>query len=188
MAVAGVGVLGYTSRHVQKIEAFKRMTPQPSPEQQIVGCHLSDFLSDRRQRIVTEWMEAVRLDPAVPAADELSLVQLQDHVPQILDDLNRSLSEALGPEIKERSAWRAATHAQLRWEQHYDISQLIREIADLRRVLIYHLAEFHDDRAPSFNGRLGVFAMVVVHSFCDRIIRIAVEQFLATSRTVQRPK
>ncbi len=164
------------------------MTPQPSPEQQIIGCSLSNFLSDRRERILAEWMAAVRLDPAVPAADDLTLLQLRDHIPPILDDLNRSLTDAFSQEIKQRVAWCAATHAQLRWEQHYDISQLIREIGDLRRILIYHFAEFHDDRVPKLNGSLGVFAMVVMHSFFDRIIRIAVEQFLATSRTIQRLK
>jgi hypothetical protein len=161
------------------------MIPQPSPEQEIIGCSLSNFLSDRRQNIVTEWMAAVRQDPAVSAADDLTLTQLNDHIPQILDDLNRTLCDAFNQEIKERAAWRAATHGHIRWEQRYDISQLIREIADLRTIVIYHLAEFHDDRVPNFLGRLGVFAMVVVHSFFDRLIRISVEQFIATSRTVR---
>ena len=169
-----------------KVQAYERMTPQPSPEQQIIGCNLSNFLSDRRERIIAEWMDAVRHDATLPAAADLTPIQLIDHLPQILDDLNRSLTDAFNQEIKERAAWRAASHGQLRWEQRYDISQLIREIADLRIILIYHLAEFHDDRFPSFNGHFGVFAMVVVHSFCDRIIRIAVEQFIASSRTVQR--
>jgi hypothetical protein len=162
------------------------MTPTPSPEQQIIGCSLSNFLSDRRQKIVAEWMAAVIHDRAVPAADDLTLVQLKDHIPQILDDLNRTLADAFNQEIKERAAWRAATHGHIRWEQRYDIAQLIREIADLRSILIHHLAEFHDLRIPSFTGRLGVFAMVVVHSFFDRIIRISVEQFIATSRTIER--
>jgi len=162
------------------------MIPNPSPEQEIIGCSLSNFLSDRRQNIVAEWMAAVRHDPALPAADGLTVTQLKDHIPQILDDLNRTLCDAFNQEIKDRTAWCAATHGHIRWEQHYDISQLIREIADLRSVVIYHLAEFHDDRVPSFNGRLGGFAMVVVHSFFDLIIRISVEQFVASSRTIQR--
>ncbi len=162
------------------------MTDQPSPEQQIIGCKLSNFLSDRRQAIVAEWMVAIRQDAAVPAADDLTLAQLKDHVPQILDDLNATLCDAFNQEVEERTAWRAATHGQIRWEQRYDIPQLIREIADLRTILIYHLAEFNDDRVSSFSGRLGVFSMVVVHAFFDRIIRISVEQFFATSRTISR--
>src|SRR5262245_23311537 len=111
------------------------MIPNPSPEQEIIGCSLSNFLSDRRQNIVNECMAAVRHDPALPAADDLTLTQLNDHIPQILDDLNRTLCDAFNQEIKERAAWRAASHGHIRWEQRYDISQLIREIADLRTIV-----------------------------------------------------
>ena len=163
------------------------MTPNPSPEQQIVGCSLSNYLADRRQRIVSEWMASVVSDPAVPAADRLTMVQLKDHIPQILDDLSRTLEDAFSQEVKERANWRAAIHGQVRWEQRFDIAQLIREISALRTVLIGHLAEFQDARIPNFNGELGLFAMVVLHSFLDRLIRISVEQFIATSTTTERP-
>ena len=162
------------------------MTPNPSPEQQIAGCSLSNYLADRRQKIVSEWIACVLGDPAVPAADELTVAQLKDHIPQLLDDLSRTLEDAFNQEVNERARWRAATHGQIRWEERYDISQLILEISELRTVLIHHLAEFQDTRIPNFNGELGRFAMVVLHSFCDRLIRISVEQFMATSKTNQR--
>jgi hypothetical protein len=162
--------------------------PQPSPEQQIIGCALSNFLADRRPRVLSQWMNQVLRDTKVPAADELTLTQLQDHIPQILDDLNHTLNDAFNLEIKARAAWRAATHGQIRWQQEYDISQLIREIGDLRTVLIHHLAEYHEERVPNFNGEAGLFAMIVVHSFFDRLIRISVEQFVASSKTIQRPR
>jgi hypothetical protein len=123
----------------------------------------------------------------VPAADELTVAQLKDHIPQLLDDLSRTLEDAFNQEVKERTRWRAATHGHIRWEARYDISQLILEISDLRTVLIHHLAEFQDTRIPNFNGELGEFAMVVLHSFCDRLIQISVEQFIATSKTTQPP-
>jgi hypothetical protein len=113
--------------------------------------------------------------------------QLKDHIPQLLDDLCRTLEDAFNQEVKERARWRAATHGHIRWQERYDISQLIREISDLRIVLIHHFAEFQDARLPHFNGELGRFAMVVLHSFCDRLIRISVEQFIATTNTIQRP-
>jgi len=154
------------------------MTTNPSPEQQIVGCSLSNFLADRRHQIVTQWMARVLSDPAVPAADELTMTELKDHVPQILDDLSRTLEDAFNQQVKDRAGWRAATHGRLRMEQRYNIAQVIREISDLRTVLIYQLAEFHDERIPSFTGQLGLFAMVALHSYFDRLIRIAVEQFI----------
>lgn len=158
------------------------MTPSPSPEQQIVGCSLSNYLADRRNQIVAEWMKAVLCDPSVPAADELTLSQLRDHVPQILDELNSTLEDAFNLEVRQRAEWRASTHGLARWEQSYNLAQLIREIGDLRTVLIHHLAEFHDERMAHFPGRIGVFANVVLHSYFDRLICGSVEQFLAASK------
>ena len=158
------------------------MTPVPSIEQRIVGFTLSNFLADRRERILTEWLEKVLADRGVPAADGLTLTQLKDHIPQLLDDLNRTLDDALNPEVKAKVAGRAATHGYLRWQQNYDISQLIREISDLRTVMIHHLAEFHDERVTTNNGERGVFAMVVLHSFFDKMIRISVEEFINASK------
>jgi len=162
------------------------MTSDPSPEQQIVGCSLSNYLADRRQQIVSEWMARVLSNPSVPAANELTMAQLRDHIPQILDDLSLTLEDAFNQEIKDSARWRAATHGHIRWEECYDISQLILEISDLRTVLIHHLAEFQDARIPHFNGELGQFTMVVLHSYCDRIIRISVEQFIATGNITKR--
>jgi hypothetical protein len=162
-------------------------TPEPSPEQQIIGCSLSNFLADRRDQIISEWIIGIRSDNAVPAADTLTLGQVKDHVPQILDELNQTLCDAFNPQIKERAAWSAANHGYLRWQQHYDISQVVHEFASLRTVLICHLAEFQDERAPHFNGKLGRFATVVLHSFFDRLIRYSVDQFVATSTVMKRP-
>jgi hypothetical protein len=159
----------------------------PSPEQQLVSCVLSNFLSERRQQIITDWMLNVQRDRNVPAADELSSIQLKDHVPQILDELNRTLDDAFSREIHERAAWHAAAHGHLRWHQHYDIAQLIREISSLRMVLIYRLAEFQDKHCANYSAEIGLFAMVVVHSFFDRMMRISVEQFVATGQVIKRP-
>jgi len=160
--------------------------PQPSPEQQIVGCGLSNFLADRRQQIISEWMIGIRNDDHVPATDGLTVSQLKDHIPQLLDELNLTLTDAFSQEVKNRTAWQAARHGNIRWHQNYDVAQLIREIAALRTVLTYRLAEFQDEHMPNSYGKNGLFAMVVVHSFFDRVIRLSVEQFLATSQTIKR--
>jgi hypothetical protein len=163
-------------------------TPEPSPEQQIIGCNLSNFLADRRQQIISDWVASIRENDALPAADALSASQLKDHVPQILDELNETLYHAFDPQLKKRAAWSAASHGYMRWQQHYDISQLIREIASLRTVLIYRLAEFQEESTANFNGQLGLFSMVVLHAFFDRLIRFSVDQFVATSSVLKLPK
>ncbi len=158
------------------------MSPDPSPEQQIVGCTLSNYLADRRARIISQWMEEVLRDEAAPASHKLTRTQLKDHIPEILNDLSATLEDALNREIKAHAARRAGIHGSVRWQQNYDISQLVSEISSLRAVLICHLAEFHDERISKFNGEAGVFAMVVLHTFFDRLIRISVERFLSSQQ------
>lgn len=162
--------------------------PEPSPEQQIVGYSLSNFLAERRQQILSEWMIGVMESDRLPATDELTPNQLKDHIPNILDDLNRTLNDAFDQEIKDRAARFAAYHGHVRWEQHYDIAQLIREIGALRTVLIHFVAEFQDRRGPETVGQTGLFATVVLHKFFDRIMRLSVEQFLATSKIIKHPQ
>ena len=162
--------------------------PEPSPEQQIVGCNLSEFLAERRQQILSAWMLGIREDERLPATDDLTLNQLKDHIPNILDDLNRTLTDAFNQEIKDRTARFAAYHGYVRWEQHYDIAQLIREIGALRTVLIHYLAEFQERLAPESSGQRGLFATVALHTFFDRLIRLSVEQFLATAKIIKHPQ
>jgi hypothetical protein len=169
------------------VRANMTTPPSPSPEQQIIGCSLSNFLADRRQRIIGEWISNIRGDNTVPAADGLTPSQLKDHLPQLLDELNQTLCDAFNPQIQERAATNAANHGYLRWLQHYDISQIILEFASLRAVLIYHVAEFHDEQTPNYNGKSGLFAMVVLHSYFDRLIRYSVDQYVATSTVIKRP-
>ena len=59
--------------------------PEPSPVQQIIGSHLSNFLADRRQQILADWLLGIREDERLPATDELTTSQLKDHIPNILD-------------------------------------------------------------------------------------------------------
>jgi hypothetical protein len=164
------------------------MNLQPSPEQKIIGCSLSNYLADRRRQILDEWIARVLRDKDVPAANQQSLVQLEDHIPQILDDLSRALDEAFSQQIKDRIAWRAGIHGRIRWQQNYNMPQIIREISDLRTVLICHLAEFNDKRMPDLNGELGVFATVVLHSFFDLLILFAVDQYHASAKNFSPPE
>jgi hypothetical protein len=163
---------------MRKRKNRKRIITRPIASQESIGVSLAQFIADRHDRIVSEWEEAVRRDQAVPIADELTHHQLRNHIPKILSGLSQTLCDASNQELAQDTAYDAAMHGQIRWEQHYDISQLLREIGHLRVTLIHHLTEFHE-QTPDFCGASGLFATVVVHSYFDRLIRVSVEQFLA---------
>jgi RsbT co-antagonist protein rsbRD N-terminal domain len=151
-----------------------------------IAAQLAEFISKRHKLIVAEWEEAVRRDQTVPAADRLTRAQLTDHIPDVLMGLSLTLCEGYNPELAQDVAYSAAMHGQIRWQQDYDISQLLREIGHLRTTLIHQLVEFQK-HVPDFGGARGMLTTVIVHSYLDRLIRGSVEQFLAiTERT--KPK
>jgi RsbT co-antagonist protein rsbRD N-terminal domain len=166
----------------------KRMiaAPKPNSEKESIGVELADFISKRQKLIVAEWEEAVRRDQTVPAAYRLTRAQLTDHIPGILTDLSLTLCEGYSQELAQDVAYTAAMHGQIRWQQDYDVSQLLREIGHLRTTLIHQLIEFQK-HMPDLGGARGMFATVIVHSFLDRLMRGSVEEFVAiTERT--KPK
>jgi RsbT co-antagonist protein rsbRD N-terminal domain len=152
----------------------------PRPNQQSIGVRLAEFIEKRHGRIISQWEEAVRRDRGVPAADELTRGQLRDHIPEILTGLSMMLCDVCDRGLAEDVAYTGAMHGHMRWRQQYDISQLLREIGDLRVTLIHHLFEFQED-GPDFGGAQRLFATVVFHSYFDRLMRASVEEFFAAT-------
>jgi len=156
-----------------------------SPQDRQIGARLACFLSDSRARIISEWTAAVHRDRHIISSEALTHAQLTDHVPQLMDDLNDTLCHAFSEDINEHSAWTAATHGHIRWQEGYDLSELLREMGDLRLAILPLLHEFHGRNA---NASGILLAMTVVHGFLDDSIRTSVEQFIAASgRSVPEP-
>ena len=158
----------------------------PKPINLSIGNQLAEFLDDSRDRIISEWAAAVHGDRKINSSEALTHGQLTDHVPQLLDDLNHTLCNASSEDVKQQSAWTAATHGQMRWKEGYDISELLRELAILRLALITRLIEFQEHYADVGAAR-NLFAMVTVHGLIDNAMRTSVEQFIATGERVTNP-
>ena len=158
---------------------------QPTPNQQSIGTQLAVFLFERRDQILSDCMAAIERDEKVPTSDTLNRVKLRDDLPQILDNLAMVLKDAFSRDLKQEAAWTAAAHGYTRWKEHYDISELLREFAHLRSILVRHLLEFQDLHQAT--GASWLFAVTVVHRYLDDAIRSSVEQYLAiTERSRQK--
>ena len=155
------------------------LAKSPQPDGQKVGDALASFLSARHEQIVSDWIAAVNSDAKVEASEPLTYKQLRDHIPVLLDDLNETLSNAFDREIKERASYTAAIHGLRRWQEGYDICELLRELALLRAALIPHLLNF-TEMHPEFGGASTLFVTSTLHRFLDNSMRISVEQFLAS--------
>ncbi len=163
------------------------MTPSESPKlpHPNIGIRLAAFLADRREQIISEWTASVHRDRMIASSETLTHSQLRDHLPQLLDNLSDTLCNAFSEDVKQQAAWTAATHGHMRWKEGYDISEVLREMRDLRAVLIPHLIEFQEHH-PDVGAARQLFSTITVHRFLDDAIRISVEQFTVTGARTPR--
>ena len=142
-----------------------------------IGDQLAYFLAEHREKIMERWVTYVHQDEELGAVKNLDHEQLKDHLPAILDSLSDTLREAFSQGIKEEGLWKAAKHGHIRWKQDCNISELIREFALLRTVLIQHLVEFQESH-QQFGGVGWLFGMTVVHGYLDDAIRASAEEYV----------
>lgn len=94
------------------------------------------------------WREAVRVDPELTTHSNLPRSSLDDHIPRILEDLERRLRaehalEATRIERQQRED--AAEHGIHRWQQGYDIREALCEWGHLQSILLHELDRYSID-------------------------------------------
>src|SRR5947209_19173655 len=85
----------------------------------------------RSARIMERWQQSVL--EALPAAEELTLKQLRDHIPYIVDQLIESL-QLEQPEPMEQLSEMARPHGEERFHEDYNVNELMIEYHLLRRI------------------------------------------------------
>ena len=100
-----------------------------------VNEQLADFLYRRREEMIRAWMARVQADPAIPA-ESLTTKELRNHLPTLFNDLRDTLKRYGSGEVSDRASRDAEKHGAERWQQGYDLPQLLREIMHLRAVFI----------------------------------------------------
>jgi signal transduction histidine kinase len=74
----------------------------------------------------------------MPTADELTLAQLRDDLPFILDNVAGAL-RSKGPDVAEELKSASAAHGAVRFHQSYNVSELLLEYSVLRPILLEEL-------------------------------------------------
>ena len=99
----------------------------------------ADYLQARREDLLRAWELAVSKDSALTAGASLSKSDFLDHVPALLDTFEGELREYhMRGESAEMSAFHknAASHGIKRWQQGYDLVELVRELGRLNECLV----------------------------------------------------
>jgi hypothetical protein len=124
--------------------------------------------------ITQDWVAKVTSDPYLHSDDELTLHQIIDHVPQMLEELCSLLSQEGEPDFRDARA--ASTHGYARSLAGYTLTELLRELELLRDCVFNFVAE---TEAWQKAGRAEtVRALRVVNKYFGEDIIFVVEHYL----------
>lgn len=116
---------------------------------------LAADLLERREAILAEWRSAGERDGERTIASSLSRVQFNDHIPAVLDCFGHSIQEwpvADECELAGERAERVCDHGLQRWQQGYQLRELIREWGHLQICVAQELERYsaaHPDLDPA---------------------------------------
>lgn len=148
--------------------------PEANPES--VNGRLAKSLDLQRNEIISEWLDRVRKDPAIPT-ESLTLEQVRDHLPQLFDDLTETLNRYGSEVVAEQAEKDGEEHGAARWQQGFQLPEMLRELMHLRSILIHRLGLFESTN-EDFGMVARLFVTTTLHGFLDRMGINATEQFL----------
>ena len=138
----------------------------------------ADYLCTQRERFTQEWSETVRKSPEVPSANKFDRSELADHLPALFDDLSERLRR--GDEASFEAAGKDAhAHGKHRWLQGYSITELLREIAIIRALLLSKVFARYSLNHPHLPREDKKKAKAIIHDFFNHLVVDSVEQYVA---------
>lgn len=147
------------------------LTPEDSLAQ------LADYLCKHQAGILAEWLARVQNDQQIPATERITPIQLRDHLPELLEELAGLLIKPDCPTIANQADATARVHGTCRWQQGYDLAEVLKELAQFRTVLMHHLHEF-ESKVPGFVGPAKKTALSRLHVLLDDLIASSVNEFV----------
>lgn len=142
---------------------------------------ISRLLRSGQETIVRDWTEKVTTDRRINSDARLSYLQLIDHVPQIVEELERAIArgEREAPMLSE-----GREHGRQRWRQGYELKEVVRELTLLRATLIEFL-ERYSGALPASPPEELTRSLNHINLFMDDEIYRTVEAYIAASQNPQ---
>jgi hypothetical protein len=124
--------------------------------------------------ITLGWVRRVQEDPYLRSRNRLTLAQIVDHVPQMLDELCELFSQEGEPEFQAIRA--ASEHGYIRAAEGYTLTQLLRELELLRDCIFNFVAE--TEIKQGVNRQDTIYALKLVNKYFGEDIIFVAEHFL----------
>lgn len=137
---------------------------------------LADYLELHKDTFLSNWLKEAASDPVIPS-DDLTRLEVLDHVPQMFDAMTQALRRHCSDEAMEQVQDIACRHTIIRWVQQYDLQAVLREVSFLRKEFIRHLGLF-DEQLTDLSSDARIFNALTVHGILDDIVMEAASTFL----------
>ena len=142
---------------------------------------IRQLLKNGQETIVRTWTEKVTADRRVHTDERLSYLQLVDHIPQIVEELQFALvSEPHGGQMLREGR----EHGRQRWRQGYELKEVVRELTLLRATLVEFLERYRGALPAGAPEEL-TRSYHKINLFMDDEIYRTVEAYLDASRNPQ---
>ncbi len=124
--------------------------------------------------LTLEWVRHVKADPYLRSDDPLTLSQIIDHVPQMLEELCTLLAQEGEPDFKSVRA--ASTHGYARSLAGFSLIELLRELELLRECVFNFVAE--TETAQGVSRAETIRALRLVNKYFGEDTLFVVEHYL----------
>lgn len=107
---------------------------------------LSVHLAARREHLLKAWLQATAADPEMTTVTALTRAQFIDHIPQLLDAFELKLRSLPGSHrsqaAEQHQSLENVKHGLQRWQQGYQLKELMREWGHLHLCLFQEIEQF----------------------------------------------
>jgi RsbT co-antagonist protein rsbRD N-terminal domain len=142
---------------------------------------ISRLLKSGQETIVRDWTEKVTADRRVNSDARLSYLQLVDHIPEIVEELQRAIAGGGDAPSMLREG---REHGRQRWRQGYELKEVVRELTLLRATVVEFLGRY-SGALPTRSVEDLTRSLNSINLFIDDEIYRTVEAYLDASQHPQ---
>ncbi len=115
--------------------------------------YLVEHLAGRQSFIGEQVVFAIRSSGEISTSERLTDQQLIDHFPQLFADLVEYFLSEADPSTRKQTIEAASKHGMTRWQQDYELVEVIRELGIVHRSILEHgITKFFEENSQWVNS------------------------------------
>ena len=125
------------------------------------------------------WIEAARGNADIQSTEHLDSSQFSNHLPDLLGDLVDTLRTACPDPVRGEAKQNAKVRGRYRWQQHYRLDEVLRELNIVRQIVLRHGVESFTRERPATEETEVYHAYDLIERFFEDTSIGSVEQFVS---------